>query len=51
LPRLRRERRRQQRVGAVAGDEGKWNLERLQAFGDGKTLFANEADVEQREIR
>ena len=49
--RLARECCRKQGVGAVAGDEGKGDFQRLQPFGNGKTLFANEADVEQREFR
>ena len=50
-PRLARECRRKQGVGAVAGDEGKGDFQRLQPFGDGKTLFADQADVEQGEFR
>ena len=50
-PRLRRECGRKPRVGAIAGDEGKRNFERLQPFGNGKTLLADEADIEQREFR
>ena len=38
-------------IGAIAGDEGKGNLQRLQPLGDRKAFFANQPDIEQRKIR
>jgi len=45
------ERWRQSHVAAVAGDEDERHLHRMQLFRDGKTVAANEADVEQGEVR
>ena len=50
-PRLSRKAGRKPDLGAIAGDEDERNLQRLQPFGDRKTLFADQADIEQREIR
>ena len=50
-PRPVRERRRKLDIGAIAGDEDKGNLQRLQPLGDRKTLFADQPDIEQGKIR
>ena len=46
-----RERRGNADIGAVTGHEGQGNFQRLQSFGDRKTLFTDQPDIEQGESR
>lgn len=38
-------------IGAISGDEGERNFQRVQPLGDRKTFLPDEPDIEQRKIR